>query len=100
MTDDDVLTQVIGYTAATTLTITLMPQLILTFRTKNVENLSICFLLLQQLTCVLFLVYGLLLKEAPLIVANSITVTQGAALLTMKYIYNYKNKVYPISTED
>ena len=36
MSDDDVITQVIGYTAATTLTITLMPQLILTFKTKNV----------------------------------------------------------------
>ena len=97
MSEKEIITQVIGYTAATTLTITLMPQLLLTFKTKRVDNLSFCFLFLQLITCVLFFTYGILLNETPLIVANSITCTQGIALLSMKFIYKNNNKIYPIA---
>jgi MtN3 and saliva related transmembrane protein len=79
--------QVFGYLGASTLIITFIPQLYLTYKTKKVENLSLGFLCLQELTCVLFLIYGILLKEIPLIIANSLVGIQGIALLSMKIMY-------------
>lgn len=81
------LTDTFGYLGAVTLTITLMPQLILTCKTKKVDTLSLGFLLLQLLTCVLFLIYGILLNELPLISANSVTSVQSLVLLGMKIKY-------------
>jgi len=88
--NNEQLTQTFGYLGAITLTITLMPQLILTCKTKKVDTLSLGFLLLQLLTCVLFLIYGILLNELPLMLANSITSTQGLILLIMKF--KFKNR--------
>ena len=81
------LTDTFGYLGAVTLTITLMPQLILNCKTKKVDTLSLGFLLLQLLTCVLFLIYGILLNELPLISANSVTSVQSLVLLGMKIKY-------------
>ena len=81
------LSQFFGYIGASTLIITLIPQLFLTFKTKKVDNLSIGFLFLQNLTCVLFLIYGILLKEIPLIIANSIVGIQSLILLGLKVKY-------------
>ena len=83
---NSILTDTFGYLAAVTLTITLLPQLYLTLKTKKVENLSMGFLLLQQLTCILFLVYGIMLNAVPLMVANSIVGTQG-----INFNYSKKN---------
>ena len=47
-------TQVVGYIGAVFLTITLLPQLYHTYKLKNVDNISIYFLLLQIKTCSLF----------------------------------------------
>lgn len=81
------ISQIFGYLGAFTLTITLIPQLVLTCKTKKVENLSLVFLFLQNLTCILFLIYGILLKEIPLIVANTIVGIQSLTLLILKIKY-------------
>jgi len=86
-TYNNIKTQTFGYLGASTLIITLLPQIYLTYKTKKVENLSLVFLCLQELTCVLFLIYGIMLKEIPLIVANSLVGIQGISLLSMKIMY-------------
>ena len=83
----DITTQIFGYSGAICLTVTLLPQIYLTFKTKKVENLSFVFLCLQELTCILFLIYGILLFEIPLIIANSIVGTQGLVLIFLKKKY-------------
>jgi MtN3 and saliva related transmembrane protein len=85
--DNNIITQTFGYLGASTLIITLLPQLYLTYKTKKVDNLSLGFLCLQELTCILFLIYGILLKEIPLIIANSLVGLQGIILLNMKMTY-------------
>tara|TARA_Y200000002_G_C22678245_1_gene662960 strand:- start:707 stop:991 length:285 start_codon:yes stop_codon:yes gene_type:complete len=88
-----IITQVFGYLAAVTLTITLLPQLYLTCKTKEVENLSLGFLFLQNLTCILFLIYGVLLSEIPLMIANSVVGTQSLVLIFMKLKYRNRNNI-------
>jgi MtN3 and saliva related transmembrane protein len=80
---------IIGYIGATCLTITLLPQLYKTYKEKSANDISYGFIALNLLTCILFLIYGILLKEIPIILANVILLIQNIILLFLKK--NYKN---------
>jgi len=82
------LIQIIGYLAATSLTITLMPQLVKTYKEKKVEDISKGFICLNLTTSVLFLVYGILLEQIPIILANCILIAQNLILLYYKINYS------------
>ena len=78
---------VVGFMGATFLTITLIPQVFLSYKQKNVDNISKGFLSIQLLTCFTFLAYGILLEELPLILANTIVLSQTFILVWFKIIY-------------
>jgi MtN3 and saliva related transmembrane protein len=77
-----------GYLGATCLTISLIPQLVHTVQTKKVSDISYGFISLQILTCILFLIYGTMLLENPLIIANGIVLVQLFIFLGLKLKYN------------
>lgn len=79
--------EIIGYIGALFLTITLIPQLWLTYKTKKVDDISFGFIGLQMLTCVFFLTYGILLNSTPLMLANSTVLTQLSVLAFLKVKY-------------
>ena len=83
---------IVGFTAAFCLVITLLPQLYYTWKTKKADDISYGFLFLQLTTCLLFLIYGILIFEIPLITANSLVISQSFALTIMKIIFEKKNK--------
>jgi MtN3 and saliva related transmembrane protein len=82
------LAETFGYCGATCLTISLIPQLVHTLKTKRVSDISYGFISLQILTCILFLIYGILLLEKPLIIANGIVLFQLLIFLGLKIKYN------------
>ena len=84
------LIQIIGYVAAFSLTVTLLPQLIQTYRTKEVNDISIGFIGMNLTTSILFLIYGILLKQIPIILANCILILQNIILFSFKIIYTKK----------
>jgi MtN3 and saliva related transmembrane protein len=77
-------TEIVGYLGAGCLTITLLPQLYHTIKTKKVDDISFGFIALQIITCILFLIYGIMLKEKPLIIANSLVGIQIIIFLGLK----------------
>jgi MtN3 and saliva related transmembrane protein len=77
-----------GYLGATCLTISLIPQLAHTIKTKRVADISYGFISLQILTCILFLIYGIMLLENPLIIANGAVFVQLLLFLGLKVKYN------------
>ena len=79
---------IIGYSAAVCLVITLLPQVHLTWKSKRADDISYGFLCLQLLTCFLFLSYGILLEELPLIIANGLVIFQSLMLFTFKYTFS------------
>ena len=83
----------VGFSASISLTITLLPQLYKTFKHKKLDDISYGFFFLNILTCSLFLTYGILLNEIPLILANIIVLTQWLILFSAK-IYLH---LYPIN---
>lgn len=79
---------ILGYSAAVCLVITLLPQVHLTWKSKRADDISYGFLCLQLLTCFLFLSYGILLEELPLIIANSLVIIQSLMLFSFKCIFS------------
>ena len=82
------LDQVFGYIGCSLLVTTLIPQIYTNYKSKTMKDVSIIFILLQNLTCIIFLIYGCLLQEYPLIIANGIVEFQCLILLSMKFIYD------------
>ena len=80
--------EVFGYLGAACLTLTLLPQLYHTIKTKKVQDISYGFIALQILTCILFLIYGIMLKENPIIIANGVVCIQLFIFLGLKIKYN------------
>ena len=83
------LTDVFGYIGAFFLVITLIPQIKKTYQEKKMDDFSYGFFAIQVLTCTSFLIYGILLGEIPLIVANSIVLSQTFLLINFKIRYSY-----------
>jgi len=77
----------IGYTAATLTTVSFVPQALKTFRTRDVSGISLGMYSLFATGVALWLVYGLMLGEAPIYVANAITLALALAVLVMKLRY-------------
>ena len=81
---------ILGFSASLSLTITLLPQLYKTFKHKKLDDISYGFFFLNILTCTLFLSYGILLNEIPLILANIVVLTQWIILFIAKiYLHFY-----------
>ena len=79
---------IFGYLAGLSLIIALLPQIYFTYKSKKADDLSYFFLFMNILTCSLFLIYGILLGELPLILANVAVLSQTFILIILKFIYS------------
>jgi MtN3 and saliva related transmembrane protein len=80
-------TDIIGTIAATLTTLSFMPQVLHTLRTKDVSGISLGMYTVFTVGVTLWLVYGILLGELPIIIANAITVALASTILWMKIRY-------------
>ena len=81
-----------GYLAAFIFTIMLLPQLCKSFRTKDVNDLSIFFILLFLLASTLMIYYSFMVSALPVLVANIFGLIGGLILLVAYIIYKDNNK--------
>ncbi|GAM11502.1 putative protein [Geobacter sp. OR-1] len=83
---------VIGGTAGFLTSMAVIPQMIKTWKTRHARDLS----LWQQIIIIaglsLWLIYGVMLGDLPLILSNSFTLVCYALLLVMKIIYDRGDK--------
>ncbi len=77
----------IGFAAGTLTTLSFGPQVLKTYRTKRCDDLSAGMLLAFTSGVVLWLVYGLFLRSAPIISANAVTLALLVAIGAMKIRY-------------
>lgn len=78
----------VGYTAGFLTSIAAFPQVIKTWRTKHVRDLSIWQPLLLSIGVALWMIYGMLIGDIPLIVANITPLLCNLFLTAMKIRYN------------
>lgn len=74
----------LGYGAATLTTASFVPQAWLTFRSRDVSGISLGMYSVFTLGVALWLIYGVMLRAWPIVIANAITLMLAASILTMK----------------
>lgn len=86
------LTEIIGYLAAALTTCSFVPQALHTFRTRDVGGISLGMYSVFTAGVALWLVYGITLSAWPIVVANAITLALAGTILTMKLIYQARDR--------
>lgn len=81
---------IIGTVAAILTTASFVPQVWLTFKTRNVSGVSLGMYSAFTVGVALWLVYGLLMGAWPIVVANAITLALAIAILVMKLTFSGK----------
>jgi MtN3 and saliva related transmembrane protein len=79
--------ETIGFVAAVLTTLCWLPQAVKTIRTRDTRSLSLVTQSALTLGVVLWLVYGLLIWNWPVILSNIVTLGLVATILTMKLRY-------------
>lgn len=74
----------IGLLAAACTTISYVPQVVKTFRTRQTKDISLMMYFILGVGLLLWFLYGLLLKDLPIIIANGITFVLAATVLVLK----------------
>lgn len=72
---------ILGLIAATCTTISFLPQAIKTIKTKHTKDLSLGMYFVLTAGIFLWLIYGILLKNLPMILANGISFIFTATIL-------------------
>ena len=80
------LTDWLGFAAATLTTSSFVPQAVLTLRTRDVSGISLSMYSAFTLGVALWLVYGVVLRAWPIVVANALTVAPAATILGTKIV--------------
>lgn len=75
-------------TAGFLTSIAILPQLVRTWRTKHARDISIWQPALLLVGMALWLLYGILLKDLPLIAANSFSLLCYFLMIAMKLYYD------------
>jgi MtN3 and saliva related transmembrane protein len=74
----------VGYLGAMLTTVSFVPQVLHTWRSRRAHGISLGMISLFSLGVALWLAYGLLVGAWPVIVANAITLALALFLLGMK----------------
>jgi MtN3 and saliva related transmembrane protein len=77
----------IGYFAGTLTTVSFLPQVIRSWKTKSTHDISFAMLALFGLGMLLWATYGFWINSLPIILANVITFALIIVLLAMKIRY-------------
>lgn len=80
-------TTLLGLLAGTLTSVAAIPQVVRAFRTKRVRDISIWQPLILVAGLFLWLGYGLLLGDFPLIAANIVSIICNGAVIVMKMSY-------------
>ena len=84
---DPYVIKLIGFAAATCTTVAYAPQAIKVWKTRSTGDISLGMFLVMVLGLALWLIYGLLSGDAPLVAANAVTIVLAGSILFMKLKY-------------
>ncbi len=79
--------ETLGFVAAILSSISFLPQIIKIWRFRSVKDISIGVYVIYAFSVILWLIYGMIIKSEPLILAEILTLILVSAILTMKYLW-------------
>ncbi|RNA60495.1 hypothetical protein D1631_18570 [Chryseobacterium nematophagum] len=83
-------TDILGIIAGILTSTAMIPQLVKVFRTKKVEDLSLGMLIFGVTGLSIWLIYGFLKKDFPIILSNTIALMVNLGLLVSHIRYKKK----------
>ncbi len=81
----------LGFVAGTLTTLAFLPQVIKTWRTKSSNDLSVGTLGMISTGVLLWLVYGLLVGDLPIIAANAVTLVLVVSIFVLALVYRKRD---------
>lgn len=79
--------QILGLVAGTCTTISFLPQVIKTWKERSAKGLSLVMFSVFCFGVLLWLIYGIVIKDLPIILSNLITLMLAATLLYFKLTF-------------
>lgn len=80
--------EILGMTAGTISSITFLPQVIKTWKSRSAKDISLWMLLFVTSSVILWLIYGIFLKSIPIIYTNSAVLLMSLILLYFKWAFD------------
>lgn len=77
--------QWLGILAGILTTVSFLPQVMKTWKSRSAKDLSLGIFLIFSLGIALWLVYGILINDLPVILANMVTLVLSLTLLFFKF---------------
>ncbi|WP_297212735.1 MULTISPECIES: SemiSWEET transporter [Thermodesulfovibrio] len=81
------ISNLVGIIAGIITTSALLPQAIKIYRTKSARDISLAMFIFLAVGVTLWLIYGILIKEVPVIAANFFSLLLIMAIIAMKIRY-------------
>jgi MtN3 and saliva related transmembrane protein len=79
--------ELIGLAAGTLTTVSFVPQVLQTWKSRSAKDISLGMFLLFSLGVTLWLIYGFGISSTPVILANAITLVLALSILLMKIVF-------------
>ncbi len=79
--------EIVGHIGSTLSSLTFMPQVYQTWKTKSVKDLNLFMMLIVFLSTVVWLVYGVGMHLLPVIICNGIICALSGLLIYFKFKY-------------
>lgn len=77
-----------GMVAGSLTTISFVPQLLKVWRTQSTKDISAGMFTVFTCGVSLWLLYGVLLEDTPIIISNTVTLILAASILFLKFRYD------------
>ena len=81
------ISEYIGFFAALCTTIAFLPQAIKVYQTKSTKDISLLMFLIFTVGVLSWLIYGLIINDYPVILANAVTLILSLFILIYKIRY-------------
>ncbi|MCX7986856.1 MAG: SemiSWEET family transporter [Bacteroidales bacterium] len=88
-----IITDIVGYAAATVGTILMLPQVYKSYRTRRVDDISMVMVIVYIVNCTLWEIYGWMLDSMPIILCNLIALVIAFVQLYLKIWLGSKKKL-------
>jgi MtN3 and saliva related transmembrane protein len=75
---------VLGLVAAFLTTVSFVPQVLRTWATRSTKDISLAMFIAYTAGIALWLVYGIFLRDIPIIASNAVTLVLAATILGLK----------------
>lgn len=87
---EKIMIDVLGYISATLTTIAFLPQIIKTVQTKSAKDVSMGMFVLFTIGVFLWIIYGILTRTYPVLIANAVIFCLALAQILLKIKYDKK----------